>query len=563
MDFLTIVTADGRTVRHDLSAAEVRIGRGSGNDLVLHDLNVSRAHASIVHRPDGHYILDVGGKNGTFLNGRRVRAPGLLAPGDRVRLGTTTLIFNGLPTSPVEFDDRPLATGGGTSILSVGDASRGSVNDVSVLLTPTSIPAGSSPTPKPPDGASAAQLQEIYEEADRELVFHRPLDEILETIMDLAGRAARFERGVLMMLENDRLVPHVVRVPPGEEGRTISISRTVTERVVRHKESVLTADALHDERFRAGQSVEAQQLRSVICVPLWNNREVIGLIYVDSRQLANLFTERDLRLLSHLANVAAVKIEHARLYEQSVAAERMAQELERAAEIQNHLLPSEGPPLPGYALCGTSVSCRAVGGDYFDYITLPGERCAIVLGDVAGKGLPAALLMCSLQASLRALAELDLPPAETIHRLNRLLARSIPANRFVTFFLAVLDPEHHTLHYVNAGHNPPLLARAAGANERLAQTGPPLGLFPTSSFEARETALGPGDFLVCYSDGVTEETDDSGQEFGEERLITLARDSADPDPAAIVSRVIAAVDLHHAGRPPQDDITLVALRRMA
>ncbi len=567
MDFLTIIAADGRTIRQDITASSLRIGRGSGNDLVLQDLNVSRVHAEILRREDGYYVLDAGGKNGTFLNGRRITEPGLLAPGDRVRLGTTTLVFNGLPASPVEFDDRPLA-GQGTAILPAGSA----VLRAGAAAMPTPAGRGEVPTPAPfsggfgglptPPAVSGAAFQEIYEEADRELVFHRPLDEILDTIMDLASRAARFERGVLMLLENDRLVPRVVRVPASEAGRTVSMSRTITDRVMRQKESVLTADALFDDRFKAGQSVEAQQIRSVICVPLWNNRDVIGLIYVDSRRLSGLFTERDLRLLTHLANVAAVKIENARLFEQVVAAERMAQELERAAEIQNHLLPAEGPPIPGYQVCGSSVPCRAVGGDYYDYIPLPGGRCAIALGDVAGKGLPAALLMCSLHATLRALMELDLPPAETMSRMNRLLARSIPANRFVTFFLGILDPARHALLYVNAGHNAPFLVRAIGGDpERLERTGRPLGLFETSPYEARETALRPGDLLVCYSDGVTEERNAGGEEFGEERLLELARRPADDLPTAIVERVTAAVGEHHTGSPPQDDITLVVLKR--
>jgi serine phosphatase RsbU (regulator of sigma subunit)/pSer/pThr/pTyr-binding forkhead associated (FHA) protein len=567
MDFLTIIAADGRTTRQDIAASSLRIGRGSGNDVVLQDLNVSRAHAEIVRREDGYYVLDTGGKNGTFLNGQRITEPGLLAPGDRVRLGTTTLVFNGLPASPIEFDDRPLV-GQGTAILPAG----------SVLLkagaASMSTPAagGDAPTPSPatggfaglqtPPGVSGAAFQQIYEEADRELVFHRPLDEILETIMDLASRAARFERGVLMLLENNRLVPRVVRVPASEAGRTISISRTITDRVVRQKESVLTADALFDERFKDGHSVGAQQIRSVICVPLWNNRDVIGLLYVDSRRLSGLFTERDLRLLTHLANVTAVKIENARLFEQVVAAERMAQELERAAEIQNHLLPADGPPIPGYQVFGSSVPCRAVGGDYYDYIELPGGRYAIGLGDVAGKGLPAALLMCSLHATLRALMELDLPPAETMVRLNRLLARSIPANRFVTFFLGILDPARHALLYVNAGHNAPFLVRAAGGDaERLERTGRPLGLFEISPYEARETALRPGDLLVCYSDGVTEERNAEGEEFGEERLLALARRPESDSPTAIIERVTAALGEHHTGSPPQDDITLVVLRR--
>ncbi|PYT17334.1 MAG: hypothetical protein DMF51_02790 [Acidobacteria bacterium] len=162
-----------------------------------------------------------------------------------------------------------------------------------------------------------------------------------------------FERGLLMLTEGDRLVPQVIRVPPDEAGSTISISRTIADRVLRSKESILTSDALLDDRFRMGHSVEAQQLRSVMCVPLWDNREVIGLIYVDNRHRAGLFTEENLRLLANLANVAAVKIENARLFEHVVAAERMEQELQRAAEIQDHLLPAQGPPIPGWRTAAT------------------------------------------------------------------------------------------------------------------------------------------------------------------------------------------------------------------
>ena len=210
----------------------------------------------------------------------------------------------------------------------------------------------------------------------------------------------------------------------GGQSERRGVDDEITDRVIKHHESVLTSDALVD--FKGGHSVEGLQIRSVACVPLWNNREVIGLIYVDSRHRTGLFGEENLRLLTHLAHVVAVKIENARLYLQAVAAERMEQELLRASELQNHLLPSESPPIAGYRLYGSSVPCRAVGGDYYDYIELTGGRYGIGLGDVAGKGLSAALLMFAFQASLHALSELDLPPEETIGRLNRLLARKIP-----------------------------------------------------------------------------------------------------------------------------------------
>src|SRR2546425_97470 len=430
MDFLTVIAPEGSSARRDLDADNLRIGRASGNDLVLKDLNVSRSHAAIARRVDGVYVLDAGGKNGTFVNDRRISEPTRLSPGDRVRLGSTLLIFNGTTASSVEFSDRPLLQGPGTTYLSAVSLRTPDLHDIPLLLD------SKTPPPPPPGGAVAASVAGIIQEANEELVFHRPLPEILETIMDLARRAVPFERGLLMLRHGQSLQAQVIRVPPDEAGSTISISRTIADRVLRSKESILTSDALLDDRFRMGHSVEAQQLRSVMCVPLWDNREVIGLIYVDSRHRAGLFTEENLRLLANLANVAAVKIENARLFEHVVAAERMEQELQKAAEIQDHLLPAHGPPIPGYQVFGSSVPCRAVGGDYFDYIGLQDGRYGIGLGDVAGKGLPAALLMYTFQAGLQALCEMGMPPGETIARLNRLLCRQIPENRFVTFFFA-------------------------------------------------------------------------------------------------------------------------------
>jgi sigma-B regulation protein RsbU (phosphoserine phosphatase) len=379
--------------------------------------------------------------------------------------------------------------------------------------------------------------------------------------MDLARRALPFERGLLMLIENNRLVPQVRRVPPDEAGQPIVVSRTITDRVLLHHESVLTSDAQVD--FKDGASVEGLHIRSVACVPLWDNREVIGLIYVDSRHRAGLFTEDNLRVLTHLANVAAVKIENAKLFEQVVAAERMEQELQRAAEIQNHLLPAEGPSIEGYLLHGSSVPCRAVGGDYYDYMQLPGGRCGLALGDVAGKGLPAALLMCSLQASLRALSELDLAADETLSRLNRLLARSLPSNRFVTLFYGILDPIRHTLTYANAGQNSPLVVRGSSAPaSRLAQTGRPLGMFEASRYGAETIVLQPGDALLAYSDGATEEVDPSGAEFGEERLMEALLQGAGEAPCELLKRITAALLEHQAGSPRHDDMTLLILKRV-
>lgn len=557
MDFLTVITPEGTSTRRDLDGETLRIGRASGNDLVLQDLNVSRNHASVVRRTEGVYIVDAGGKNGTYVNDQRITDPVRLGAGDRVRLGSTVLVFNGRVPSNVEFSDRPLLHGAGTTFLPASGLRTPDMHDLPLVID------ASTPAPLRSGPLASGSAAAIIQEANEELVFHRPLPEILETIMDLARRAVPFERGLLMLLEGDRLVPQVIRVPPDEAGAIISVSRTIADRVLQNKESILTSDAQLDDRFRQGHSVEAQQLRSVMCVPLWNNRDVIGLIYLDNRHRAGLFREENLRLMSFLANVAAVKIENARLFEQVVAAERMEQELQKAAEIQDHLLPSKGPPIPGYEVFGSSVPCRAVGGDYFDYIELPGGRYALALGDVAGKGLPAALLMCMFQAGLQALCEMDLPPDDTLTRLNQILCRRLPANRFVTFFFGVLDPSRHTLTYVNAGQNPPCRLGKDQAIDRLVATGPPLGLFAGASYTARTLDLSPGDLVLCFSDGATEGRSAADEEFGEDRLIGIVRESRGEKPEEIVQRATLAVERHSAASPRQDDTTLVVLKRGA
>lgn len=572
MDYLSVNMPGGRTLRREIGSQGLTIGRSSQNDLpLLDDPGVSRVHARIEPLHQGYFLLDQGGKNGTYVNDRRITEPTLLRDGDVIRLGSTTLVLNGTPASRVEFVDEPLVEGSATTFISAEelrstppgggirldlDARR---SEPGGRVTPSG--PGREPTTLPP--GSAALLSIIFE-ADKELVFHRPLDEILEMIIDLVRKAIPFDRGLLMLLEGDRLVPRVVRVPKEAQGSTIAISQTIADRVVKRQESVLTADALSDERFRSGQSVVAQQIRSAMCVPLWDNREVRGLIYIDSRRMSGLFTEDHLRLLTHFANVAAVKIENARLFSQVVAAERLAKELEGASEIQNSLLPAESPPIPGYLLHGASIPCRAVGGDLYDFIELPGGRLAVALGDVAGKGFSAALLMCAFQASLRALSELDLPPSEAMVRLNRLLCRRLPMNRFVTFFFSLLDPRTHRFTYVNAGHCHPWLIRPGkGPAERLPGTGRPLGFFEDSDYEPRTIELGPGEIVVCFSDGVPDGVGPDGVEFGEQRLADIVQSVEDRDPEEILRRVMAEIESHHAGLAHEDDITLVVLKRDA
>ena len=574
MDFLYGKTSDGREFEYPIKGRTLKVGRSHRNDLVLKDRHLSRIHAEFENRPDGLYISDLGGKTGIIVNGTRISGSFRLHTGDSIRIGSTHLTLNRPPVSSVEFRDRPFSDQDATTVLPVRDISQSPLpllpvkeDSDSLARTPTTEASGGSPENPIPVisdrtfGELSVLASRTILEANTELVFHRPLGELLEKLMTLIRKCVPYERGLLMLYKDGKLVPEVVRVPPGEEGRKISLSRTIANHVVRKYESVLTSDALSDSRFQEGDSVQSQHLRSVICVPLWNRRKVIGLIYVDNPFLPEMFGGKDLLFLTHLAIVAAVKIEQQRLFEREMVAKFLEKELQMAAEIQRHLLPSEPPAIPGYLLFGLSLPCLEVGGDYYDYIPLPGGRFGIGLGDVAGKGAQAALLMSSFQASMVALADLDLPLNQTLTRLNRLFYPKVPSNRYVTFFYGVLNPETHSLTYVNAGHNSPCIFRAGEIIASLDPTGPPVGTLEKISYEENTVSLQPGDILLCYSDGVTEGHDPEGEQFGTERLEdTVRRESANP-PDEIAHRILDEVKIHHAGSGLTDDLTLVVLKR--
>jgi serine phosphatase RsbU (regulator of sigma subunit) len=288
---------------------------------------------------------------------------------------------------------------------------------------------------------------------------------------------------------------------------------------------------------------------------------VIGLVYVDSLQHAHAFTEDDLRVLTALANVAAAKIENVRLLEESLEKRRMEEDMRMAAEIQTGLLPREAPRLPGWDLAGCNRPCRTVGGDYYDF-AIEGGRVLLALGDVSGKGTGAALLMTVLRAAVRAhWTEPKL--AEAVARINRTVCQNVPSSKYVTFFLASLDPVSGRLDYVNAGHNPPILVRASGEVEKLTAGGLVLGIFEGVSYEGGSVEMGQGDTLIIYSDGVTETWDPDGEEYGEDKLVALAVAGRAKGADAVQNGILCEIEKFEQGARATDDRTLVVLKREA
>jgi serine phosphatase RsbU (regulator of sigma subunit) len=515
------------------------------------DFSLSRRHLQLEPEGEGWAVEDLGSKNGTWVNGQRLAGRKRLQSGDRIEAGRLVLTFDP-PSSDAEqivfFADAPVAPQ-----RTVVARLEGVLGDVE-SLSKKSTASGSRREGEIPLASTAVRA---LVQAGRELSGRRPLNELFPLILNLSLEAVGAERGAVMILDQGRLVARAVK------GEGLEMSTTVRDKVLTEKTSVLVGDVDTNEAFRNQQSIALQQVRSMMAVPLQAEERVIGLIYVDSRSFVRSFDGNDLNLLTVLGNVAAIRIEHERLAEVEQAERLMERDLEQAAIIQRGLLPEAPPKLPWVSLAGHNASCRTVGGDYYDFLPYGDGRVGLVLGDVSGKGIPAAILMASLQARVHLLAEEPTDLSHMMSRLNRILAGHCPSNRFVSLFFCVLNPATGELVYCNAGHNPPLLLRRSGEVERLAGSGPVLGILPDVPFTQRTAIMDAGDLLLIFSDGVTEAVDPVGEEFGEERLVREVLASGDADPRDVVDRVLLALGAWSAGAPPADDVTLLAARRLS
>lgn len=396
------------------------------------------------------------------------------------------------------------------------------------------------------------------------------LDEVLNRVIDEVIAATRAERGFVMLREaGGRLVFRAARGMARDtiDDPEFQISRSVVERVAYEGQPLLTSNAQSDEWLSGRVSVIALGLLSILCVPLRIKDTILGVIYVDNRLQAGLFTPDDLELLATIAASAAIAIENARLYQVAVEKGRMERELQVARGVQAGLLPRETPQIPGWEFCARWQPAREVAGDFYDFIPLVDGRLGLVLADVSGKGMPAALFMALCRTTIRASVSQASSPAEGIAHANRLICADASDGMFVTLFYAQLDPQTGEFSYVNAGHNPPLLCRPGngGKGEELTQlmpTGMALGVLPDFPLEQRTAYLKPGDFVLLYTDGVTDATGAPGQRFGMERLQRVVLDHQDLHATDLVTALERTIGEFSGSSAPYDDVAILVVRRV-
>ncbi|HWR65456.1 MAG TPA: GAF domain-containing SpoIIE family protein phosphatase [Bellilinea sp.] len=390
------------------------------------------------------------------------------------------------------------------------------------------------------------------------------LDEVLKTVLDEVIAATRAERAFLVMTDGE---VQTFRVARGQEQTPIDdprsqVSRGVIDRVLREGRPLLTSNAQSEDWLSERKSVMMLGLRSVLCVPLRHKGSTSGIIYVDNRVQSGIFTSDDLDLLNSIASSAAVAIENARLYQLAIDKGRLERELQLAHEVQVNLLPVELPQFAGWEFAARWDPAYEVAGDFYDLQPTEKNRVCAVVADVSDKGMAAALYMAISRTIIRASVLHTSSLSEGIRQANQLICQDSHSGMFVTVFYGQLNPTTGTFTYVNAGHNPPLHYSAANHKlTRLTRTGMALGVDESAQFVQHSIKMAPDDFILLYTDGVTEAFNLTNQAFGEKRLEDILLEHRHPNAAELVDHIVDSVKQFSQRDHPSDDLTLVVLLR--
>ncbi len=559
MPQLKIKTSDGKTETINLSRLRTTIGRSARSDICIPDAFASRLHAEVREDGDSFWLQDLGSANGTRYNGAHVSAAQAipLQTGGEIQIGETVIVFE---------DERLRQNKNATLITENTEALNPAMTiALSRPQNPATQMLNAPLLPSSANTSSRSDLLGLISKVGVALLSSSGLDDTLNQVASLVFEAVPAERCMIMLRDEgsaDGMKISVARDRGKDEPiESVRISRTVLDEVMKNGKSVLTSDAQHDPKF-ASQTMMLLGIRSVLAVPLSvDERSVFGIIYADSPTDETTFTEEHLNILTTLASVASIRVQNAKFLEERMERERMEHELELATEIQQSFQPSTPPAMDDYELQGISFSCYEIGGDYYDFIERENGKMLVALGDVSGKGTAAALLMSCVHASIHAQVAAKTPLGAAVTAVNEYLSENTPANRFVTLFIAEIDPHTGVIEYINAGHNPPLISRAGGSVEQLGSGGFPLGIMPLAQFDVGQTQLAPGETLVIYSDGVSEANNLREEEFGMERLTEVVRQNFQATASGMRDKVESALSAFTQTAPANDDITLVIVKR--
>jgi phosphoserine phosphatase RsbU/P len=541
---LVVIEPNGVRREMALTSSPFRIGRQAGNELTLRDSRISRQQAQILSENGSWVLEDLGSRHGTFVNGEKVLRHEL-QPKDKIDFGMSDsyrLVFIGEGATIEELVER--------------------------VEAPAPTQAGS---------------RELYHlgvllEVARTLGTGLSLEDVLTAVVDAAIQVTRTERGVLLTAgaPGEELQMVVARDAQRSTLRPdqVRVSQSVVKRVATTRRELIVSDTGDDAGgMSQTESVARLELHTVVAIPIdklpvietldatisTRQGELLGVLYLDSHAPSSAFSELDREVLRTLAREAATVIENARLFAAARAKTRLDHEIEIASGIQRTLLPKSLPDLPELAVSGSTLSCHSVGGDCFDVISLGGGRFGFFVGDVSGKGISAALLATLLQGVFFTTAAMDISLPGVFSRVNQYLCERSGEDRYATVFYGILDKQGR-FEYVNAGHVPPLLRRKTGQLEGLGSANFPVGMFSEAEYQSSRIQLEAGDYLVIYTDGVSEAQNTRSELFEEARLRRIMEDFAGQNVQEMGDAIREGMRAFTEGAAQSDDITLLVVQ---
>jgi phosphoserine phosphatase RsbU/P len=543
----------------ELNRDTIVIGRAPECDIVLDPFGVSRRHAEIRRDGEKFYLVDLGSRNKTKLNDTEIspQQNHVLKQGDRINICDIEFVYYSQPEPPKSETGVFIVTESTheDSTLHTVDASRSDI--LSAVVQPE---------------AKVRAILEISRNLSSDLKIDTVAPKILKSLFDLFKSS---ERGFLVLEdpETKRLIPKAfehrpLRAPSGrapgltqvqDDEVPMSISKSLINQVLIQKKAVLSQDA--GQELPTSASIADLKIRSVMCAPLLTpDGQALGILQLDTSNRKQ-FSQEDLELLVAVANQAAIFIQNAAMHEGLLERERLDRDLRLAEQVQKRFLPQSTPQFPGFEFFAHYHPAYEVGGDFYDFVPLGPHRLAIVLGDVSGKGIAAALMMAKFSGDTRYCILTEGAPAPAADALNDLLCAAGIDERFITLSLCVLDLSKHELNVCSAGHPPIYLRRANGTVEEVGEdaAGFPLGIVPRTTYHQVQVALYPGDVAVIYSDGVTDSRNlkEELYESKENRRLLRKVTESKGGPGDVGRAILQEIREFSVGHSQADDITLV------
>ncbi len=534
----------------DLEEGTYQIGRDANIDFYLPHKTVSKKHARIEVDSSGEkiFLTDLGSRNGTALNEKRIEGRTSVYLGDAIMFGQTEFKLSSDSETVSSKASFPRTTLSGDEpvksvFLSINEALKPLPKKVSELpdLLPTMF--------------DMAKL----------LVLAEPKEVMLQRSLQAISKIIPAERLMVLFVSEDQSEVYSAAsiLPEGSNPGKLKLSRTIVNEIITNKNAILITDPTEDPRFAEQQSIILSEMKSAMAVPLFDEGKVLGILYVDTTRPMHVYNDDYLRVMATFGNIIASKLLNYTLLNERQEKEVIKAELDRASSIQKSLLVTELPEIKGFDVFAFQEQSRSVGGDLYDMKLLNDGRFLFMVADVSGKGMGAALLMSNILASFRILYEtecVDLKKA--VEMVSLQLFNNSLSGDFATLFIGILDPATGKVDFVNAGHNPPLLIRQDGRMEKLEPGGTMIGAFDFMTWEADSTQLSEGDLIFIFSDGVTE-ADNGDEQFGDERTEKYILETGKSKPEEIISKLMADIETFMGGAPHSDDITMLALKRRA